>query len=442
MTEHKPAVASASARVAKPTVGGKRRTPAQLFDRNGLKASVASDTVLGMGPLRWGEDGRFWAYSGGLWAPGEEEVHARVVHALGDRYRPAHATTIRDVARARIDRIDCSPVPEYINFRNGLLDWKRGILMEHDPAIPSTVQLSIDWDGGAQCADFHRFLDDVIPADDQSRVWQLIGYMLMSGNPLHRAFLLAGSGRNGKGAFMRTVLALLGKSNVSNVTLHDLSINRFATAQLYGKTANVCGDIDSTYLENTGRIKEITGEDQVQAEHKFGQPFRFTAWCSMLFSANEIPGSADSSRGWVDRWEIISFPRYVGDRVDRSLEPRLQSAESLQGIAAGAVAALRTLMADEAFKVTDSSRLAKEDFARKSNPLYQYIEDRCKVAPAGWEKREVLYNDYVDWAGKSGLRQLSRPKFYEKLRQLGDRGVTEAKRNGVNGFKGISIGTF
>jgi phage/plasmid-associated DNA primase len=83
----------------------------------------------------------------------------------------------------------------------------------------------------------------------------------------------------------------------------------------------------------------------------------------------------------VDRWEIIPFPRYVGDRVDRSLEPRLQSAESLQGIAAGAVAALRILMADEAFKVTDSSRLAKEDFARKSNPLYQYIEDRCKVAP-------------------------------------------------------------
>jgi putative DNA primase/helicase len=83
--------------------------------------------------------------------------------------------------------------------------------MAHDPAIPSTVQLAIDWDPDAQCADFHRFLDDVIPADDQSRVWQLIGYMLMSGNPLHRAFLLAGGGRNGKGAFMRTVLALLGK---------------------------------------------------------------------------------------------------------------------------------------------------------------------------------------------------------------------------------------
>jgi hypothetical protein len=42
----------------------------------------------------------------------------------------------------------------------------------------------------------------------------------------------------------------------------------------------------------------------------------------------------------------------------------------------------------------------------------------------GWEKRDILYIDYVDWAGKAGLRQLSRPKFYEKLRQLGDRGVS------------------
>lgn len=437
MTNYRPGASSRTPRVP---AAQKAKTPAQLFDRNGLKAKTAADELLRVGPLRWGDDGRFWAYQDGVWVPGEEEVHGRVVRALGDRYRPAHNNAVRDVARAHIARIDCSPVPEYINFRNGLLDWKTGTLIPHDPAVASTVQLSIDWSPNAQCPDFHRFLDDVIPADDQPRVWQLIGYMLMSGNPLHRAFLLAGSGRNGKGAFMRTVLAMLGQDNVSNVPLHDLSANRFATAQLYGKMANVCGDIDSTYLENTGRIKEITGEDQVQAEHKFGQPFRFTAWCSMLFSANEIPGSADSSKGWVDRWEVIPFPNYVGGRIDRTLEPRLQSTESLQGVAAAAVAALRVLMSDQTFRVTASSSAAKREFAMKSNVLYQWIEDRGTLSATAKEKRDVLYNDYVEWADRSGFKRMAKPGFYSKLRQIGEeKGLKEVKTNGVDYFKGIEI---
>jgi putative DNA primase/helicase len=420
-----------------------RRASVQLFDpKEGLKALAAAKEVVRLGPLRWGMDGRFWAYDRGVWAPGEDELHGRIVRVLADRYRPAHNNAIRDVTRAIIDPIDCSPVPEFINFRNGLLRWRTGELIPHDPSVPTTVQLTIDWQPTAQCGLFHEFLSQVVAEDDRPRVWEVIGYMLMSGNPLHRAFLLAGGGRNGKSAFMRTVLAILGKANVSHVPLADFSANRFATAQLYGRMANVCGDIDSTYLENTGRFKEAVGEDELQAEHKFGQPFRFTAWCSMLFSANEIPGSADSSKGWVDRWEVIPFPNYIGDRVDKTLEPRLQAQESLQGIAAAAVAALRVLMDRQSFRVTAAGSAAKEEFARKSNALYQWLDDRCTVTGAteDFEKSPVLYEDYRKWAEETGLKTLSRPKFYEKLRQVSDRGITGTKRNGIDGFKGVKLG--
>lgn len=408
-----------------------------------MRALDAATGVIDKGPIGFGQDGRFWAYDGGVWGgDGERAVHRRVVDLLGNRYRPAHSSAIRDVIRARVPEIAAEPVGQYINFGNGLLDWRRDVLVEHDPAVLSTVQMSVDWDPNAECPDFHAFLADVIPEDDRARVMELIGYMLMSGNPLHRVFLFAGGGRNGKGAMMRTILALIGRNNVSNVPLHDLSSNRFATAQLYGRMANVCGDIDSTYLENTGRIKEITGEDDVQAEHKFGQPFRFRAWCSMLFSANSIPGAADSSRGWVDRWEVIPFPHYFGDRVDKTLEPRLQSAASLQGIAVCAVAALRTLMDRGSFRVTESGREAKEEFARKSNPLYGYLDERTTRTEAGREKGTVVYEDYTRWAQSVGARNpLGRGTFYEKMQQLTDRGVSTTKKGGSLVFKGFKLGT-
>lgn len=416
-----------------------------MFDpKDGLKALQAAQEVTRLGPLRWGNDGRFWAYDAGVWKPGEETVHGRVVRVLGDRYRPAHNNAIRDVLRALSPGIDCSPVPQFINFTNGLLDWRNPsgpVLIPHSPDVPSTVQLTIPWDPNAQCPLFHDFLAEVVEADDLPRVWEVVGYMLLSGNPLQRAFLLAGGGGNGKGTFMRTVLAILGKENVSHVPLADFSQNRFAVAQLYGRMANVCGDIDSTYMEHTGRFKEAVGEDELQAEHKFGQPFRFTCWASMLFSANEIPGSADSSRGWLRRWEVVPFPKVITE-PDLTLEPRLMETRSLQGIAAGAVAALRVLMDRGDFRTTDAGRAAKEEFARKSNPLHQWADDRCRVTgeTADFEKGGVLYEDFKLWAEAAGLKGMSRPKFYEKLRQLAHLGITPTKRNGIDGYKGILIG--
>lgn len=433
-----------------PTTGAKTpraRRPVLIDPKTGLRALKAAEHVLAEGPLRWGDDGCWWAYQDGLWfgdKPAERVVHGRIVAALGDHYRPAHGNAIRDVARALVPTIAADPVPEYINFTNGLLDWRHQDgprLIPHDSAVPSTVQLSIPWAPDAQCPDWHRFLDQVIPADDIGRVWELVGYMLMSGNPLQRAFLFVGSGGNGKGVFMRTLRAILGKANISNVPLHDLSSNRFAVAQLYGRIANLCGDIDATYIEATGRFKEVSGEDEVQAEHKFGQPFRFTPWCKMLFSANAIPGSADSSAGWLRRWELVNFPTAI-DRPDPGLEGRLRSPESLQGIAAGAVAALRVLMDRGAFRATESGDTAKHELARQSNPLYQWTEDRCSPGESVFEDRTALYRDYVFWAERQGLKRMSAPSFYTKLRQLQGWGLRETKVSGTYRFYGLALRSF
>ena len=76
---------------------GKSRS-VQLFDKEGLKARKAADQVLRLGPLRWGMDGRFWAYRAGVYVPGDDVVHARIVGVLGDRYRPAHGNAKLPVA--------------------------------------------------------------------------------------------------------------------------------------------------------------------------------------------------------------------------------------------------------------------------------------------------------------------------------------------------------
>ena len=69
--------------------------------------------------------------------------------------------------------------------------------------------------------------------------------------------------------------ALLGSRNCSTVGLHQLVENRFRAATLFGKLANLAGDLDSKWLDNTAVFKAITGGDTVQAEYKYGAAFDF-----------------------------------------------------------------------------------------------------------------------------------------------------------------------
>ena len=54
-----------------------------------------------------------------------------------------------------------------------------------------------------------------------------------------------------------------------------------------------------------------TGGDTLTAERKFGHPFVFRNRATMIFSANELPGSADLSDGFFSRWVIVPFTRLM-----------------------------------------------------------------------------------------------------------------------------------
>lgn len=418
--------------------------PAQFFHPEwGLMAYRAADAVQAEGPVLYGTDGQFWTYADGVWAPGDHIVHGRICRTLRDRYRPAHGQAVRDVLRAELDRMEVAPVPGYINLANGMLRWDHEgapALLDHHAEYGSTVQLPVAWDPDATCPRFERFLDEAVAADDRARVWEIIGYLLMSGNPLQRLFLLTGGGGNGKGVLLHVVKALLGPGNVSGVPLHDFAESQFATAEVFGRLANICGDIDATFIERTGRIKELAGEDTIKGERKYGQPFYFAFWGKMIFSANAIPAAADGSTGWLRRWEVVDFP-FEPAAPDPKLAARLTTPDELAGIAVRAVAALRALMARGRFVRGESADAVHAAFAQRNNKLLGWIDDLAYADPSSWYDRGVLLRSFRIWDAieNPGGRAMGAQTFYERLRNVP--GVREAKIKGVRGFRGLRLNT-
>lgn len=416
------------------------RTGSEFFTDFGLRALTAAETVAGMGPLAYGVDAHFWGYAGGRWADAEDDVHRRVTLMLGERYRPHHEAAILGVLRAEVPKMLVAPTKHHINFRNGMLRWDAAdgpTLEDHDPELMSTVQLPIDWNPDARCREFDGFLEAAVAEDDRQRVWEIIGYLLMSGNPLQRMFLLTGGGGNGKGVLLAVVNALLGHGNVSAVPLDAFVNDRFAPADLFGMLANICGDIDTSYIERTGKIKELAGEDVIRAERKGQQAFKFDFWGKSIFSANALPSSADASVGWTRRWEVVDFPNAPA-RPDRALKERLTRPDVLQGIAHRAVASLRLLMARGDFAHGESAQRVHREFAQRSNSVLAWIDDQFELDASGWYPQKELLTWFRWWqaeASGGGGKPMGTHTFYDRMRNVPL--IRGARRNGTDGFAGL-----
>lgn len=389
-----------------------------FFGKEGLDQKRLALCVETYGPIERGSDGRLWHYQNGVWLPGgEDEVGRRVRDLLGPKFRVAYLNGTLRWFQVSVPKIDGLPHLEFINTLNGLLRWRTGDLEPHRPDLFSTVQLPVLYDPGAECPIIDAWLAEVIPADAVDFVDELLGYLVLNGNPLHRAILLLGSGRNGKGTFIRLVAALLGSRNVSNVPLQTLGEHRFAAASLYGKLANLCGDLDRGVMERSDTFKMATGGDTIYAEHKYGQSFEFEPWCTMLFSANAAPPSRDTSIGYYSRWVIVPFAADLRgrERPEEELDGELQQPAELQGLLARAIRGLQRLMARGRFELPPSVADACETFRRDTDTVASFASECLTADPTSDLPRAAVYTRFKWWCEENGHRPPGAGAFYDRL---------------------------
>ena len=235
--------------------------PDAFFDeRKRLISPRLADVVREYGQVRAGTDGRLWRYEGGLYRAdaGERWVRAQVAEILGDDCRRTHFLEVVAMLEAQEPTVTDEVDTSRLNVANGLLDLESLGLAPHSPAYVSTSQLPVAWSPAATCPRIDRFLGEVLPPDAIEFMLEVIGYCLYPANPLHKALLLFGGQGTGKSTLLHVIEALVGKVNTSSVPLQAFSEDRFAPARLFGKLANICGDLDARAIRRTDLFKQLT----------------------------------------------------------------------------------------------------------------------------------------------------------------------------------------
>lgn len=125
--------------------------------------------------------------------------------------------------------------------------------------------------------------------------------------------------KNGKSKFLNYCRELLGDANVSYVELKEFEENRFKAAQLKDKIANIYADISFKRLASTHMIKNLVAGDEISAEEKGERAFPLRSYAKLMFSANDLPASSDTTDGFFRRFFIVPFDKKNLPRIMKML---------------------------------------------------------------------------------------------------------------------------
>jgi len=241
----------------------------------------------------------------------------------------------------------------FIPLQNGVIDIQDWQFKEHNHEYCIRIVHPVRFAGGASCPRFIKFLKEVVSKEDLPILQEFLGYCLFKGLPFQKVVMLVGVGANGKSVFLIVLRAFIGPENCASVSLQNILNNRFAAAELYGKSVNIYADLSSDALRSSGLFKLITGGDSMTAERKFQQPFVFQNTTKNIFSANEVPPVNDQTDAFYRRWIIILFSTIIPvENRDSELASKLTTPDELSGILNFALEGLKRLLARGDFSNT------------------------------------------------------------------------------------------
>ena len=375
--------------------------------------------------LLYNEKISFFQYNGTYWnSKTDTEISAYVADALGPYATGPKIASILKVIKSAVVTNKLFNVNPVINFINGTLEIEPEIkFREHRAEDCCTYCLNYPYNPSAKSTEWLKFLETVTNYDDKKicLLQELAGYVLFPDNRLQKCAVLIGSGANGKSVFLNVLTRIFGSSNVSNVEMSSLSQD-FQVIQLMNSMLNISAETRTNVAGAESKFKQITAGDEISACYKGKDYITFRPRAKMFLACNEYVKSSDTTEGWVRRFCFVDFPMHFVEMpnpdnpeelpIDRDIELRLTTTESLSAIFNWVLQGYKMLKACGYFTEPDDQKTINEEFKELSNPLIEFAKE---VEIEGEVSSAKLYNLYKDWCDESGHNSLARNTFLKRI---------------------------
>jgi len=374
------------------------------------------------------ERNEMWIYNEGIYIPeGKTRVGEICRKILEEAYTSQILTAVitkLEVDTAIDQEVFFEAATQNVNeipIKNGIFDLVNKTLNPFDPKKIFFNKLPIFYSPEAKCPNIEQHLKDVLKSEDDIEVmYELFGYLLWKDHFIEKAFMMVGDGRNGKGKTIDLMKRFIGIENCCSIPLINLSGDTFRLSELFGKMANIAGDLSNTALKDTGTFKQITGRDLIGAKRKFKNTIIFTNYSKQVFACNELPRVYDYSRGWFSRFLIFEFPYVFLDETEykksflpnkKKMNPsqieKISTPEELSGLFNKAIEKLDLIRKNKNFSNSLGTEGVKQFWVRNSDSFAAFCMDNLEEKYDGIITKKDLRKAYHNYCKKHSLKGTS-----------------------------------
>ena len=337
------------------------------------------------------------------------------------------------------------PRSPWVCLKNGIVNVHTKEFRPHSPEMIFAHKLNVNYDPAAGCPEIEEFFRSSLDGDtpegaEKIRVLkEFAGYTLDPGYVYAKALMNVSEGRSGKSTYARLIEAVLGSGNVSSVPLQQLDNDKFAMSALFGKRANIAGELSPKTLRNESVFKKATGQDPLECEFKGQNHFGFHNDAKFIFSCNQLPPTEDNSVGFWSRWILLVWPHNfeAEGRMDPNLEERIHTEAELSGFLNLMLDGLGELKKRGGFGDLANWESVRETWNKLSDTVTAFVEECLDVQleevsggpgesaiDVPYTPQDDIYRAYQWYCQQRLTVSKSKDQFYKGVREL-----TGAKNN-------------
>ena len=209
-----------------------------------------------------------------------------------------------------------------VGFSNGVYDLKTRIFRKGEP--DDLIKKNVGYDykefkrDSPIIKEIENFLESIQPEKDmRDYLGAYISSFLEGSNKDQKFMIWTGCGQNGKGSLIDLIDNTFGGTDDGyfatlppTVLTQKRGSSSAATPELatkFGKRIIVLQEPEGDDKINVGFMKNITGQDKIEARPLYGDPFQYTPLFKLLLACNHLPNIPSDDGGTWRRIRVIDF---------------------------------------------------------------------------------------------------------------------------------------
>lgn len=358
-------------------------------------------------------------YQDGVYRDGYGRIEGEMIKHIPDLNRAKRQEVLAylDIAISENSKPSSA---NYIAFRNGIYNIETGEFGTFCPDFIITNKINYDFNPSAYSDIVDKMLDKLAVGDGDVRALleEVVGYCFYRRNELRKSFILIGDKANGKSTYLDMIKNLLGDENTSALDLKELG-DRFKTAEIFGKLANIGDDIGDEFIGNPAIFKKVVSGDRVNAERKGQDPFDFNSYAKLLFSANNIPRIKDKSGAVMDRLIIVPFEAKFS-KDDPDFDPyikyKLRSSECMEYLIQLGIVGLRRVLTRRGFTISKKVEHEIQEYEENNNPILLFFKE-ISIDDILNQPTKSIYKRYSEFCLANNFQPMSNIEFSKQVKK-------------------------